>query len=582
MSKSKLLKGIPVSEGIAIGPVLLYSYDMKHLQAYFVPFVDIDKEVERFKNAVEKSKQQLKDIKKMVEAEKVGDRDVAIFDTHILVLEDPMVIDETIRRICTEQKNAEYIFYDVIDKLAHSLERVKDEHIRTRWIDLYDVAHRVITNLKETYHNLLEGLKQEVIVVAYDLGPSDTAHMINGKVAAFATDRGGPTSHTAIMAKALEIPAVVGLDNVSILSTNADKIIVDGITGVVIINPTEQEIKEYEARRREFEKKKSLLLKLKDLPAQTLDGYSIELAANVELPEEVHHINIYGADGIGLYRTEFLYLDRDSLPSEERQFEVYKKAVLSVAPKPVVFRTVDLGGDKFASAIPVPQELNPFLGVRAIRLCLEYPDIFRTQLRALLRASALGDVSVMFPMVSDLSEIRKAKNIIQEVKEELRQEGKEFNPECKIGIMIEVPSAVMTADILAREVDFFSIGTNDLIQYTLAVDRINEKVAHLYQPLHPSVIRMIKMTIESAHRAGIWISLCGEMAANPIIAVILMGMGIDKLSMAAVNIPEVKRIIRKITFKQAQQLAEAILQQEDINAIKNLVETQLSELENKL
>ena len=579
MSKSKLLKGIPVSAGIAIGPVLLYSYDMKHLQAYFVPFVDIDKEVQRFKNAVEKSKQQLKDIKKMVEAEKVGDRDVAIFDTHILVLEDPMVIDETIRRICTEQKNAEYIFYDVIDKLAHSLERVKDEHIRTRWIDLYDVAHRVITNLKETYHNLLEGLKQEVIVVAYDLGPSDTAHMINGKVAAFATDRGGPTS---IMAKALEIPAVVGLDNVSILSTNADKIIVDGITGVVIINPTEQEIKEYEARRREFEKKKSLLLKLKDLPAQTQDGYSIELAANVELPEEVHHINIYGADGIGLYRTEFLYLDRDSLPSEERQFEVYKKAVLSVAPKPVVFRTVDLGGDKFASAIPVPQELNPFLGVRAIRLCLEYPDIFRTQLRALLRASALGDVSVMFPMVSDLSEIRKAKNIIQEVKEELRQEGKEFNPECKIGIMIEVPSAVMTADILAREVDFFSIGTNDLIQYTLAVDRINEKVAHLYQPLHPSVIRMIKMTIESAHRAGIWISLCGEMAANPIIAVILMGMGIDKLSMAAVNIPEVKRIIRKITFKQAQQLAEAILQQEDINAIKNLVETQLSELENKL
>lgn len=576
-----MLKGIPVSEGIAIGPVLLYSYDMKHLQPYLIPFVDIDKEVQRFRTAVEKSKQQLKEIKKMVEAEKVNNRELAIFDAHILVLEDPMVIDETIRRICTEQKNAEYIFYDVIDKLAHRLERAKDEHISTRWIDLYDVAHRVITNLKESYHNLLEELQQKVIVVAYDLGPSDTAHMINGKVIAFATDRGGPTSHTAIMAKALEIPAVVGLDNVSTLCKNADTIIVDGVSGIVIINPTEQEIKEYEAKRREFEKKRALLLELRELPAETLDGHRIELLANVELPEEVTHIHTHGADGIGLYRTEFLYLDRESLPDEERQYEVYKKAVLTVAPKPVVFRTVDLGGDKFASTIPVPQELNPFLGVRAIRLCLEYPDVFRTQLRALLRASALGDVSVMFPMVSDLSEIRKAKEILQDVKAELTKEGKEFNPECKIGIMIEVPSAAMTADTLAREVDFFSIGTNDLIQYTLAVDRINEKVAHLYQPLHPSVLRMIKMTIDSAHRAGIWVSLCGEMAANPIIAVLLMGMGIDKLSMAGINIPEVKRVIRSVTFKEAQELADTILQQEDVNAIKQIVDTHLARLKNK-
>lgn len=578
MTNPIILRGIPVSGGIAIGRCFLYSYDLEHTPAQPVSFVDIEKEVLRFKNAIEKAKEQLRKIKKIVGEEGGGEKHSAIFDAHIMFLEDPLVFDETIRLIRQERKNAEYVFHLVVEKLAQFLATAREEHFKARTIDLYDVANRVIKNLRESYTHILDELQEEVIVVAYDLGPSDTAHMINGKVIAFATDRGGPTSHTAIMAKALEIPAVVGLDKVSQLSSSGDIIIVDGLQGTVIINPTEKEIKEFEGKRRAYREKERLLLTLKDLPAQTPDGHTVELAANIELPEEVHHIHIHGADGIGLYRTEFIYLDHEHLPSEEEQFEIYKRAILAVGTKPVVFRTIDLGGDKFASIIPLPRELNPFLGLRAIRLCLQFPEIFRTQLRALVRASALGSARIMLPMVSDVREIKAAKAIIEEVKAELRRENKPFNTDCQIGIMIEVPAAVMEADILAREADFFSIGTNDLIQYTFAVDRINEKVAHLYEPLHPAILRMIKIVIDAAHRQGIWISLCGEMAAEPAIACLLMGMGIDKLSMAAVNIPEVKRLIRSVKYSDAQRLAEVVLGKEDVTEIKKLVQSQFCPL----
>ncbi len=572
MKEQIVLNGIPVSAGIAVGPVFLYSYDFKNPQPRTVAFVEIGKEIERFKKAIRRSQQQLREIKNAVKTEYVDGKEAAIFDTHILLLEDPMIHDETIKRIHSEQKNAEYIFYKVIDILAHALESKQDDHFSARKVDLYDVARRVIANMRESQTELLDQIETDVIVVSRDLGPSDTAHMIHGKVKGFATDRGGPTSHTAIMAKALEIPAVVGADNVSQLCSAGDTIIVDGIKGAVIINPTEETVQEYEKRAEEFREKLKGLLKLRELPAETSDGHIIELAANIELPEEVHHAQLHGANGIGLYRTEFLYLNREYLPTEEQQFEVYKKAIGAIHPKPVVFRTIDLGGDKFASTIPVPEELNPFLGLRAIRLCLEYPNIFRTQLRALLRASGLGNVYIMFPLVSEVSEIHKAKTIIEHVKKELDREGKKYNPSLKIGVMIEVPSAVLTADILAKEVDFFSIGTNDLIQYTFAVDRINEKVAHLYQPLHPCILRMIKMTVEAAHRAGIWVSLCGEMAGDPILAVLLIGMGVDKLSMAAINIPEVKKAIRAISFDEAQSLAIAALQKETVEDVKNIVQ----------
>ncbi len=579
MPKSIQLKGIPVSPSIAIGPVFLYRSELDQISAKPLAYVDVEREVALFKAAVEKAKQQLREIKKMISEEKVKGEHVAIFDTHILLLEDPLVIDETIRLIRQERKSADYVFYKVIENFANRLKESNNEYFKARGADLYDVANRVIRNLRQSYSHILDELKEEVIVVANELGPSDTAHMINGKVIAFATDRGGPTSHTAIMAKALEIPAVVGLDKVSQLCATGDTIIVDGVQGLVIINPTEVEVQEFTEKLKTFQEKEQQLRQLAELPAETLDGHRLELHANIELPEEVRHVNTHGAEGIGLYRTEFIFLDRETLPTEEEQFEVYKAAVHAIHPKPVVFRTIDLGGDKFASLIPVPRELNPFLGLRAIRLCLEFPQIFRTQLRALLRASALGDVKIMLPMIADISELKQALAIIQQVKGELLKEHKEFNPQCEIGIMIEVPSAVMIADVLAQYADFFSIGTNDLIQYTFAVDRINEKVAHLYQPLHPAILRMIKNVIGSAHRRGIWISVCGEMAAEPILAVLLMGMGIDKLSMAAVNIPPVKRLIRSVNYTDAQRLAEVVLQQDDIGKIQNIVYSQFCSLD---
>ncbi len=579
MKHSKTLSGIPVSAGIAMAPVLHYSYDLKHLQDFPVSFVDADKETERFKRAVEKSKQQLREIKGIVSTQKVDTRDAAIFDTHVMFLEDPMVVEETLKQIKAQRKNSEYIFYNVIDKLAKTLDDSDDENLRMRTVDLYDVANRVVKNLRETYTHLMDELKENVIVVSYDLGPSDTAHMIHGKVIAFATERGGPTSHTAIMAKALEIPAVVGIDNITRECGDGDTIIVDGSTGMVIINPTDEQVKEYKEKARQYREKEEILLELRDLPAKTKDGHIVALEANIELPQEVHHAALHGADGIGLYRTEFIYLDKDVLPSEEQQFGVYKKAVAAMAPRPVVFRTIDLGGDKFASFIPVPEELNPFLGSRAIRLCLQFPDIFRTQLRALLRASALGNVMIMLPMVSDTSEIKRTKAMIEEVKKELDGESKAYNPDCKIGVMIEVPAAVMAADVLAREADFFSLGTNDLIQYTFAVDRINEKVAHLYQPLHPAILRMIKMVIDAAHRQNIWVGVCGEMAADPMVAMILIGLGIDKLSMASINIPEVKRLVRTLTYKEAQRLALTVLGKDTVEEIKNLVHSRLCSLE---
>jgi len=421
------------------------------------------------------------------------------------------------------------------------------------------VGNRVIKNLLGKEEKNLASLSKEVIVVAYDLSPSETAQMHREKVIGFVTDVGGKTSHTAIMARSLEIPAVVGLQNVTQNIKDGDTIIIDGTAGLVIVEPTEKELRAYRKKKEEIILQDKELAKIRELPAETRDGHQIELVANIEFPEEIPSAIEHGAQGIGLYRTEFFYLNRTDLPSEEEHFQAYRRVAERFAPQAVIIRTLDLGGDKFISHLAVPKEMNPFMGWRAIRFCLERLDIFKVQLRAILRASRYGKIKVMFPMISGVEELRRAKEVMEEVKDNLKKDEVPFDEEIKIGVMIETPSAAITADILAKEADFFSIGTNDLIQYALAVDRINERIAYLYNPGHPAIIRLIKQTVDAAHQRKIPVGMCGEMAGEPYFAPLLLAMGLDELSMSPVVIPEVKKVIRSITFKEGKKLLEDAL-----------------------
>jgi phosphotransferase system enzyme I (PtsI) len=573
----RVFHGSPVSSGIIIGTAYSLDYKSLTLEPRPVPPERINAEIERFRSAVQLSKTQLSTIRSQVK-DGVDERHAAIFDSHLLILEDPLIIDETIARIKKEHLNAEYVFNTTVEKIASMFEKIKDDYLSARKLDLYDVASRVINNLLHLESSKLSRLKEEVIVVAHDLGPSDTAHMVKEKVTSFVTDIGGPTSHTAIMAKALEIPAVVGLDNITKYVHSGDTLIVDGIKGVVVHNPTPEAEEDYRRAQQEFYEQERALASFRHLPAETLDSHIIGLCANIELAEEVDHVLRHGAEGIGLFRTEFIYLNQEHLPTEEEQFAVYRLVVEKMKPHPVVFRTLDVGGDKFLSSIPISKELNPFLGLRAIRLCLEYPDMFRQQLRAILRASGFGSARILFPLVSGRREVRAAKRIVEEVKQELATQKMAFDTNIQIGIMIEIPSAAVIADLLAREVDFFSIGTNDLIQYTLAVDRVNEKVAYLYDPLHPAILRLIQYIVEAAHRHGIWVSVCGEMAGEPAIAAILMGLGIDELSMGAVAIPEVKKTIRGIRLADARELINEIMTQSSMQDLRELVNQRVREM----
>lgn len=573
----RIFHGIPVSSGIIIGKAYSLDYKSLTLEPRPVPSDRVDDEIERFKSAVELSKKQLSTIRSQVKDD-VDERHATIFDSHLLILEDPLIIDETIARIRKDRLNGEYAFNTAVEKIASMFAKIKDDYLSARKLDLYDVANRVINNLLQLESSKLSRLEEEVIVVAHDLGPSDTAHMLKEKVTGFVTDVGGPTSHTAIMAKALEIPAVVGLDNITKYVHTGDTLIVDGTKGVVIHSPTTDVVEEYRDAQQQLYEQERALLSLRHLPAETLDSHIIGLYANIELAEEVDHVLRHGAEGIGLFRTEFIYLDKERMPTEEEQFTLYKRVVEKMNPRPVIFRTLDLGGDKFLSSIPISQELNPFLGLRAIRLCLEYPDMFRQQLRAMLRASAFGSAKIMFPLVSGIKEVRAARRILEEVKQELADQGIPFDKNIQIGIMIEIPSAAIIADLLAQEVDFFSIGTNDLIQYTLAVDRVNEKVAYLYDPLHPAILRLIQEIVDAGHRHSIWVSLCGEMAGDPAIATILLGLGLDELSMGAVAIPEVKKTIRGIRLADAKELLNQIMTQSSMQDVRELVIQRVSEM----
>ena len=575
--RTEFLRGVPASPGICMGKVFLLDSEEITIPRRHITPEQVPQEIARFEDALIRTRQEILEIQHRIERE-LGGEHAEIFNAHLLVLEDRALIEEVITRLKGDQLAVESIFFDVLKRYVRAFSRVEDEYLRDRTSDIEDVGKRVLRHLLGQRRRSLAELAEPVIVVAYDLSPSDTATMHRQHVIGFVTDIGGRTSHTAIMAKSLEIPAVVGLEDVTQRVKVDDFLIIDGTTGVVIVNPDEATRASYEALRAKLEVVGQALLQLKDLPAQTKDGRRVQLAANIELPEEVPSILAHGAEGVGLYRTEFFYLSRTELPNEDEQFEAYRRVAQEVAPHAVIIRTLDLGGDKFTSLLKTPHEMNPFLGWRAIRFCLARPDIFKVQLRAILRASIFGHVKMMYPLISGVEEVRQANQLLEEAKEELRTHGIAYNPEMEVGAMIEVPSAAMTADIIAREVSFFSIGTNDLIQYALAVDRVNEKIAYLYEPAHPAVLRLIKTIIEAGHAAHRWVGMCGEMAGEPALALLLLGMGLDEFSTSPVNVPKIKEVVRAVTVAQAQEAAAKALTLTTSKEVEEFATARLREL----
>lgn len=550
--------GIAVSPGVTFAKAFVLKSQEVKAKRVAITDADIPREIARFEDALTKTRAELLQVRKKIASE-LGREHSEIFNAHLLVLEDRTLIEEVISRLRTEKCNVEFIFSDIVKRYSDAFSQIDDDYLRERTSDIKDIGNRIVRNLSGKKKETLGHLTEKVVVISHDLSPSETA-LINKKfVLGFATDVGGPTSHTAIMARSLEIPAVVGLRTISTEVGDGDTVIIDGNTGIVIINPTEKELDQYRTAEEKFEAFVHKLDQLKDLPAETLDGHTLELSANIDFPSEIDSVLLHGAEGVGLYRTEYMYLNRVGFPQEEEQFAAYKTVGERMGQMSVVIRTLDLGGDKFASALNMPQELNSFMGWRAIRFCLTRVDIFKVQLRAILRASVYGNFKIMFPLISNSTELKQAKQVLREVKRDLTASGIKFAKNIPIGIMIEVPSAAITSDILAKEVDFFSIGSNDLIQYALAVDRGNEKVAYLYQPTHPAILRLLKQVINEGHKQSIPVGLCGEMASDPALSVLLLGLGIDSLSVSAVLLPKVKKVIRSVSLKDAQLLAKQCL-----------------------
>jgi phosphotransferase system enzyme I (PtsI) len=569
VGKGKTLKGIAVSPGIIIGKARLVDRSrVRILYQYLIGEQQLKREVERFKEALEAARQQIVDLKnKMPDQIK---KHAFILDTHLMIMDDSMFSTATSNTILEEKINAEWALKKSVQDIGKVFAQIEDEYIKERMIDVEYVAERVLRNLAGKEQESLAEIDERVIIVAHELSPGDTSSINIGKVMGFITDVGGRTSHAAIMAQSLKIPAVVGLEMITRHVQDGSLLIVDGTTGEVIIDPDDDIIIQYQEKQLAQERFESSIIRTGHLPAETLDGHRIPVRANIEFLEEVAAARDHGGEGIGLYRTEFLYLKARGNPTEEELFEDYKEVAEIIAPDPVTIRTLDMGGDRFSSDLASVQETNPALGLRAIRFCLREPGIFKTQLRAILRASAFGNIQIMFPMISGLQEVLDSRRILREVMDDLDREGIAYDWRIKVGIMIEVPSAVAVADILAKHVDFFSVGTNDLIQYALAIDRINEHVAFMYQPFHPAILRMIRQVVDAAKASGIRVALCGEMAGDPLCTIILTALEFDELSLNSGGIPLIKKIIRSISLEQAKQDLEELFQQDTAAKVREL------------
>jgi len=551
--------GAGASPGIARGKIHVVRDELDDVPRYRIAPSQIADEIGRFEAALIQTRMQILKMQQRI-AESIGAKDAAIFDAHLLVVEDRTLIDEVLRKLETDLWNVEWVFQEVATRYAATLSKIDDPYLRERALDIQDVCKRVIRNLQGKAPRAFLALTEPHILVAHNLTPSDTASMNKKHVLGIATDLGSRTSHAAIMARSLNIPAIVGLHDITAKLETGQYVLLDGIDGVLIVNPTAETLAKYAEIESKRAKVVAQLKELRETTSTTRDGRHIVLSANIELPEDVEAVFANGAEGIGLYRTEFLYLNRNTLPTEEEQYETYRQVAERVRPHPLIIRTFDLGGDKLAAGtVDMTDELNPFLGWRAIRFCLENIDIFKTQLSAILRASTVGNVKIMFPMISGLDELRRAIEVLAECKEELRKAEIDIADKIEVGAMIEIPSAAISANVLAREVDFFSIGTNDLIQYALAVDRVNEKIAYLYEPTHPAVVRLLKMIADAAHANNIWVGVCGEMAGDIALTPLLLGLGMDELSTSAMLVPRVKRAVQSLAIPECRELVEETL-----------------------
>ena len=565
-----MISGIPASPGIVFGKALVLKEEKIVLDMQKIKDSQVDEEIARFYAGREAAVEQLNSIKERA-YQSLGEEKAAIFEGHLMILEDEELEEEIIGYLRSNHVNAAVAANVVIDQQVAILSEIDDEYLKERAGDIRDIGNRLIKNILGMHIVDLGEINEEAILVAYDLTPSETAQLNLDKVLGFVTDIGGRTSHTSIMARSLELPAIVGTNNVTELVNTGDFLILDALNNVVYVNPSQEDIQRLKALQAKLADEKAELAKLKDLPALTLDGHRVDVVANIGTIRDIEGAERNGAEGVGLYRTEFLFMDRDQLPTEEEQFIAYKDVVEAMNGNLVILRTMDIGGDKELPYLDLPKEMNPFLGWRAIRIALDRREILNAQLRAVLRASAYGKLAIMFPMIISVEEIRELKSVIEELKVELRNEGKAFDENIQIGVMVETPSAAVNAKFLAKEVDFFSIGTNDLTQYTLAVDRGNELISHLYNPMSPSVLNLIKQVIDASHAEGKWTGMCGELAGDERATVLLLGMGLDEFSMSAISVPRIKKLIRNVNYQDAKLLAEKALQQPTAAEIERLV-----------
>lgn len=565
-AEERIIKGIPVSSGVCHGKILVLKRADFQIPHYEVREEELAQQVQRFEHALVATRQEILAVQRKINAA-LGDEEARIFDAHLLVLEDPVLIDSVTNVVLEKRVNVEWAFHEFSEKYAATLNAIDDNYLRERAADMRDVTSRIMNNLLGVQRHDLQSLTSPCILIALDLPPSETAFLDRKVVLGIGTDIGSKTSHTAIMARSLQIPAVTGLQHASEKLQSGMHVLLDGFNGLLIINPSDQTLFEYGQLVKRQSNIQDKLREITPLPAVTLDGQRYILSANIEQTSDIESVKHFGAEGVGLFRTEYLFINRSTLPTEEEQYEAYRKVASELKPAPVIIRTLDLGGDKFNSQLQISQEMNPFLGWRAIRFCLEETDIFRAQLRAILRASAEGNIKMMYPMVSGQMELHKANALVEEYKAELRAEGVPFDEKLEVGAMIEIPSAAIAAGILARDVKFFSIGTNDLIQYTLAVDRMNQKIAHLYEPTHPAIVRLIKMTTDAAHAHGIWCGVCGEMAGDPELTPLLLALGADELSAAPPLLPQIKFMIRRLKVDEIKELGDFALKCESSREI---------------